>query len=474
MVIEKQNSQSEKPFNLVKYFTFSSLIVMFIATIVISVLNAHWAKNTLMEKSEEYNHLLVENLNHQIFRRFVIPTVLREGEIQLRKDEQYEKMDSVIKSTLHSFHVEMVNIYGTDNIVSYSFDKKKVGTKRAGKAEYQKAINRKSSSKLVKEGTPLEIFFGFPEKTQIITFAPLHAEQQGPVILSGQIIGVIEIIRDVSEDYKQVAKLQGMILASCFMVMSILFIFLRIIVKKREKIIKEKAEERLQLKEKLRKAEHLSAIGEMTAGVSHEIRNPLGIIKSSADLLKKQIAKYGLDTTIPNIIIEESGRLNNIIKDFLDFAKPKMPDLHLCQVEQIVEKNIAFFRPQIESDGFEIEKIFEPNLPEIMADSSMLYQAFLNIFINSFQATDEKGKIIVEIFFNGNNIVINFLDQGIGVKEKELEKIWTPFYTTKDSGTGLGLGIVKNIIDAHNGNIEISNRKLKGAKVTIKLPVKES
>ncbi|MCK5310540.1 MAG: two-component sensor histidine kinase, partial [Desulfobacteraceae bacterium] len=290
----------------------------------------------------------------------------------------------------------------------------------------------------------------------------------------GHVIGVIEIVRDISEEFKQLAKLQGMILASCFMVMSILFIFLRIIVKKREKIIKEKAEERLQLKEKLRKAEHLSAIGEMTAGVSHEIRNPLGIIKSSADLLKKQIAKYGLDTTIPNIIIEESGRLNNIIKDFLDFAKPKMPDLHLCQVEQIVEKNIAFFRPQIESDGFEIEKIFEPNLPEIMADSSMLYQAFLNIFINSFQATDEKGKIIVEIFFNGNNIVINFLDQGIGVKEKELEKIWTPFYTTKDSGTGLGLGIVKNIIDAHNGNIEISNRKLKGAKVTIKLPVKES
>ena len=474
MVIEKQNLQSEKPFNLVKYFTFSSLIVMFIATIVISVLNAHWAKNTLMEKSEEYNSLLVENLNHQIYIRFVIPTVLREREIQLRKDAQYERLDSIIKSTLHSFHVEMVNLYGTDNIVSYSFDRKKVGTKQAGGAEYQKAINRESTSKLVKNGTPLEIFFGFPKKTQIITFAPLHAEEQGSIILSGQIIGVIEIVRDVSEDYKQVAKLQGMILVSCFMVMSILFIFLRVIVKKREKIIKEKAEERLKLKEKLRKAEHLSAIGEMTAGVSHEIRNPLGIIKSSADLLKKQITKHGLDTTIPNIIIEESARLNNIIKDFLDFAKPKLPDFHSCHVEQIIEKNIAFFLPQTESNGFEIEKKFEPDLPEIMADSSMLYQAFLNIFINAFQATDETGKIIVEISRSVNNIVVNFLDQGTGVKEKELEKIWTPFYTTKDSGTGLGLGIVKNIIDAHNGNIEISNRKLKGAKVTITLPVRES
>ena len=474
MVKKKQNLQSEKPFRLVKYFTFSSLIVMFVATIIISMLNAHWAKNTLKEKSEEYNRLLVENLNHQIFIRFVLPTVLREGEIQLKKKNQYEKIDSVIKSTLHSFHVEMVNIYGTKNIISYSFDKTKIGIKQVGGLEYKKALNRESTSKIVKHGSAIEIFFGFPKKTQIITFAPLHAEKQGARTLSGQVIGVIEIIRDVSEDYKQLAKLQGMILASCFMVMSALFIILRIIVKKREKIIKIKAEERLQLKEKLRKAEHLSAIGEMTAGVSHEIRNPLGIIKSSADLLKKQISKHGLDTTIPNIIIEESGRLNNIIKDFLDFAKPKMPDLHTCHIEQIVEKNILFLQPQLETAGFIIEKKFESNIPEIVADSTMLYQAFLNIFINSLQASDEVGKIIVEIFLKNKSVVINFLDQGKGIKDKELEKIWTPFYTTKDSGTGLGLGIVKNIIDAHNGNIKISNRKLRGAKVTITLPVKES
>ncbi|MCK5542701.1 MAG: two-component sensor histidine kinase [Desulfobacterales bacterium] len=474
MVMEKQKLQSEKPFNLVKYFTFSSLIVMFIATIIISVLNTHWAKRTLMEKSKEYDHLLVQNLNHQIYIRFVLPTVLLEGKIELRKDQQYKEMDNVIKSTLHGFNVEMVNIYGDNNLIAYSFDKNQVGTKHAGGVEYKKAIKKESTSKFVKEGNSFEIFFDIPKRTQIITFAPLQMEEQGSQTLSGQVIGVIEIVRDVSEEFKKLAKLQGMILASCFMVMSILFILLRVVVKKREKIIEEKAEERLKLKEKLRKAEHLSAIGEMTAGVSHEIRNPLGIIKSSAELLKKQIVRNGLNTTIPDIIIEESSRLNNIIKDFLDFAKPKMPDLHPCQVEQIVEKNIAFFLPQAENSRFEIEKKFESNLPEIMVDSSMLYQAFLNIFINSFQATGGTGKVIVEIFFNGDNIVINFLDQGNGIKEKDLEKIWTPFYTTKDSGTGLGLGIVKNIIDAHNGSIEISNRKLKGAKVTIQLPVKWS
>ena len=474
MVMEKQNLQSEKPFNLVKYFTFSSLIVMFIATIIISVLKTHWAKKTLMEKSKEYDHLLVENLNHQIFIRFVLPVVLIKGEIRLRDDKQYRQMDSVIKSTLHGFNVEMVNIHDMNSIISYSFDRKQVGKELTGGVAYKKAIVKESTSKFVKEGNFFEIFFDFPKKTQIITFAPLQMEEMGSPTLSGQVIGVIEIVRDVSSEFKKLAKLQGMILASCFMVMSILFILLRVVVKKREKIITEKAEERLKLKEKLRKAEHLSAIGEMTAGVSHEIRNPLGIIKSSAELLKKQIVKNGLNTTIPNIIIEESVRLNNIIKDFLDFAKPKTPDLRACQVEQIIEKNILFFLPQVENNEFEIEKKFEANLPEIMLDSSMLYQAFLNIFINSFQSAGGAGKVIVEIFLKGNNIVINFLDQGSGIKEKDLDKIWTPFYTTKDSGTGLGLGIVKNIIDAHNGSIGISNRKLKGAKVTIELPVKWS
>ncbi len=474
MTKKKQNLQSEKPFRLVKYFTFSSLIVMFIATIIISVLNAHWAKQTLMGKSKEYDHLLVENLNHQIYIRFLAPIVLiKKKKIQLRKKTHFKIIDNVIKSTLHGFNIEMVNIYGMKNFIAYSFDKELVGTKNKNIAEYEKALNKISTSKFVKEGNPFELFFDFPKKTKIHTFAPLHIEEkQGS--FSGEVIGVIEIVRDVSQEFKRLAKLQGMILASCFMVMSILFILLRLVVKKRDEIIKEKAEERIKLKEKLRKAEHLSAIGEMTAGVSHEIRNPLGIIKSSAELLKKQTVKNGLNTTVPDIIIEESGRLNNIIKDFLDFAKPKIPDLHKCQIEQIIEKNIAFFLPQTRDSGFKIERKFEPNLPQITADPTMLYQAFLNIFINAFQANGNKGKLIVEIVLNNNNIVLNFLDEGSGVKEKKLEKIWTPFYTTKDSGTGLGLGIVKNIIDAHNGTIKISNRKLIGAKVTIVLPVEES
>ncbi|MBW2655373.1 MAG: GHKL domain-containing protein, partial [Deltaproteobacteria bacterium] len=114
------------------------------------------------------------------------------------------------------------------------------------------------------------------------------------------------------------------------------------------------------------------------------------------------------------------------------------------------------------------------HLPEIMADSAMLYQAFLNILINAFQSLKNNGCITIQIKYDSGSIVINFIDNGKGVEKELLKKIWTPFFTTKDTGTGLGLGIVKNIIEAHNGTIIITNMETMGANVKITLPVQET
>jgi two-component system sensor histidine kinase HydH len=183
------------------------------------------------------------------------------------------------------------------------------------------------------------------------------------------------------------------------------------------------------------------------------------------------MVKLDADSSIPNIIIEESARLNNIIKDFLDFARPKIPDLHLCRVEDVIEKNIAFLTPQIEKNNITIHKEIAQYLPEIMADSAMLYQAFLNLLLNSCQALDNNGTIIIKVRYQSENIVINFIDDGEGIPDKAIKKIWAPFFTTKDTGTGLGLGIVKNMIEVHNGTISITNMELAGANVEILLPV---
>ena len=124
-----------KPFRLVKYFTFSSLIVIFVGTIVLAILNIHWARKMQFENSEAIAHSLIENLNHQIFSQFFIPMIVKYRKIQLRDKEQFEQMDRVVRGTLHRFKVDMVTLYGTDNVISYSFNKELIGTKNIGSTE---------------------------------------------------------------------------------------------------------------------------------------------------------------------------------------------------------------------------------------------------------------------------------------------------------------------------------------------------
>jgi len=470
MAITLQSSEEKvKPFRLVKYFTFTSLIVIFSGAIIISILNTHRARSMQREKSEEYALLLIENLNHQIFLQFIIPVALKYGGIRLREKEQFEHMDKVVRSTLHGFKVEMVNIYDMNETVSYSFDKSLIGKKDYGGAAFKKALTGETVSKQIQVGNIIEILLGFPKESRIITFAPLRAER--PLSsLSGPVLGVIEIVQDISKEYKTIFKFQIDVIITSTIVMSVLFLVLIFVVKRGEGIIQKRTQEKLRLEEELSRSKHMSSLGEMVSGISHEIRNPLGIIRSSAELLKKKMASFDPSNTIPDIIVEESGRLNNIITDFLNFAKPKRPDFTICHVEEILEKNIKYLSAQTKSQGYIIKKHNDNNLPEIMADFDMLYQAFLNLLINATQAMQNGGTIYVKISSTGDAVTILIEDEGEGIPDNLAEKIWDPFFTTKEKGTGLGLVIVKNIIEAHEGSIELENRSAGGVRAKVTLP----
>jgi len=459
-----------KPFRLVKYFTFTSLIVIFIGTLVFSLLNTHWAKAMQKKKSEDFARLLIENLNHQVFLQFIIPIALQFGKIQLSDEKQFERMDKVVRSTLHSFKIDMVNIYDMNNIVSYSFDHTVIGKKDFGGKGYQDALLGKSTSKLIQNGNRFMILLGFPQNSRLFSFAPLRAEQPLSRI-SGPVLGVVEIVQDLTEDYKAIFDFQIRVIITTSVVMGTLFLVLLFVVKRGESIIEKRARERLKLIEQLNRAEHLSTLGEMVAGISHEIRNPLGIIRSSSELLKKKMAGCDPSSTIPDIIIEESVRLNNIITDFLNFAKPKSPNLTACKIENVLEKNINFLTTQITKEGYTLRKHYDNDLPEISADADMLYQAFLNILINAMQAMPEGGVIDVKVTAEDNTVTIVFEDEGEGIPEDLIEKIWDPFFTTKAKGTGLGLGIVKNMIESHKGSVRIDNKAVAGTRVKVILPV---
>ncbi|MFZ0240618.1 MAG: ATP-binding protein [Desulfobacterales bacterium] len=462
--------EKSKPFRLVKYFTVTSLVFIFIGTTILSLLNTHWARTMQREKSEEYAHLIIENLNHQIFLQFIMPVVLRYGKIQLRNEEQYELMDKVVRNTLHSFKIETVNIYDMNNVISYSFNRDLIGKTNLGGTGYQAAVDGKSVSRQLQRGKAIEILFGIPKESRFITYAPLRAEQL-PSRISGPVLGVIEIVQDLSDEYKSIFKYQVYVVTTSALVMLVLLLVLVFVVKRGEGIIEQRARERLRLKEQLNRAAHLSALGEMAAVISHEIRNPLGIIRSSAELLKKKMAGIDASNAIPDIVIEESSRLNNIITDFLKYARPRPPRLAPCHIEDVLEKNLTFLSSQLEEKGYRVEKTIAPNLPEVTADADMLYQAFLNIFINALQAMPDGGRIFLDVHGAAEAIEVVITDEGGGVPQEILEKVWDPFFTTKDKGTGLGLGVVKNIVDAHGGDIVIDNASDKGARFVIRLPL---
>ncbi len=461
-----------KPFRLVKYFTFTSLILIFIGTIVLSSLNTHWVRSLQYQKSEDYALLLIENLNHQVFLQFILPVGLKYGKIELRNQEQFERMDSVVRSTLHSFKVEMVNIYSKNDIIAYSFSQDLVGRENLGGTFYNGALDGISSSKLVQNGAFWEILLGIPKEIKIITFAALRAEKPLSPI-SGPVLGVVEIRQDLSSDYRKIFKFQVVVICTISIVMGILLLTLIYVVKRGEGIIEKRAIERIRLKEQLAKAKHLSSLGEMVAGISHEIRNPLGIISSSAELLKKKMNPQDTLNAIIDIIVAEARRLNKIISDFLNFARPKNPNRSPCRIDDVIIKNIHFLEPQIKANGYAIRTCFCSNIPIIMADSDMLYQAFLNLLINGMQAMPRGGAIDVTIETGNGTLWVFVEDEGEGVSIADAEKIWDPFFTTKEKGTGLGLGTVKNIIEAHDGMIRIDNRRQKGARVSIKFPLSQ-
>jgi signal transduction histidine kinase len=468
--MDNQKQEKIKPFRLVKYFTYTSLILIFLGTLLFSFLNIRWARNMQIKKSEDYALLLIDSLNDQIFTQFIIPAVLKFGKVQLRDKAQFEWMDKVVRSTLFSFKVDMVTIYDMNNVISYSFDQRIVGKKNIGGTAYQDAISGKVTSKVSQRGNFFEIFIGFPKESKLITFAPLRAQM--PLSrTSGPVGGVIELIQDLSEDYQTIFRFQISVLSTSAAVMGTLFLILILVVKRGEGIIEQRALERIKLKEQLSRSEHLSSLGEMVAAVSHEIRNPLGIIKNSAELLKK---RTGSDPSnnLADIIVEESQRLNIIITDFLNFAKPKIPNLLSCRLEEVIEKNIAFLSTQIQEENINIFTHYEKNIPEILGDASMLYQAFLNILINAMQAMPQGGRIDITIASVRKGIEIYFEDQGSGIPTEFIDKIWSPFFTTKEKGTGLGLGIVKKVIESHDGTVRIENRPGIGTKVTVYLPLR--
>jgi len=472
---KKRDLESVKPFRLVKYLSLSSLVVILISTVLLSSFISQRAKAILLQKSEQYARLLAENINHQVFFEFTLPTLIVDGEIRLSRKNQYERLDKVVRNTIHGFSVERVNIYDPDQVLTYSTVPGKIGTKGNLGLPFEKALQEESVSFLV--GGSGDSFWSFGwggSMRQLKTYFPMW-EELPMSVKKGKILGVFEITQDMGRDYESIYRFQLIIILSFLVFVGVLFTTILLIARRADAIIAARTSERNKLEEQLHQAERLAALGEMVAGVSHEIRNPLGIIRSSAELLHSRV-ENDRQKRFAHIIVEEASRLNDILTEFLDFARPKTLSPSPCRVEDILNKNLSVLEPECQKLGVQVERHYETGSYTLEADGDMLYRAFVNLFSNALQAMPQGGSLNVQTaLVNGKRglpeVQIKITDTGQGIPPEAQKKIFNPFFTTHETGTGLGLAIVQSIIDSHNGYVELESEEGKGTAVIIRLPL---
>ncbi len=235
-----------------------------------------------------------------------------------------------------------------------------------------------------------------------------------------------------------------------------------------------------KLEEELRRKDRLAALGELSAGVAHEIRNPLGIIKNSAQVLQDKLKnKDAKSKELTDFIIEEANRLNKVVTNFLDFARPQRPSLEVREIPPLIEKSLERLESQTPGTNIKVVKRYEQGLPPAPVDDELLSQVFLNLITNAFQAMPEGGTLTITAQAEKTEnrkpktIKISFSDTGCGIPETGLPKVFNPFFSIRQGGTGLGLSIVHKIVESHGGEISVESQVGKGTVFTLRLSTEE-
>ncbi len=461
-----------RPFQLVKHYSITSLVIILLFSLAISSVVSQRAADLVLHKREQYALLMAENLNHQVMTQFVMRALREYGGINVGQPSQFSLLDAVVRNTIQSFQVRQVNILDLEGNIIYSTQPEYIGRLGQDGPPFQKAASGGQASLFE---PPLGFFeLGGGQDRVIKTFIPLRDQRRLTAEL-GPPRAVFEISLEVGDDFKEVWLYQVIIVGTLLVMMALLFVILRSIVIRGQGIMARHAAWEASLKEQLNHSERLAALGRMIAGVAHEIRNPLGIVRSTAELLGRRVEPK--QAALAQVIVEESTRLNGIVTEFLDFARPQAPDLRPLALEEVMERNLTALAAETERAGVRVVRRYAAQPSQALGDKDLLYRAFLNIFNNAIQAMEEQGGGTLTVSTGvleqpGGKLWVTagVEDSGPGFPPEALGRLFDPFFTTKEKGTGLGLSIVSSIIAGHQGQVELSVAASGGARVEVRLP----
>ena len=226
-----------------------------------------------------------------------------------------------------------------------------------------------------------------------------------------------------------------------------------------------------QMENEVTRSRHLNSIGSLAAGVAHEIRNPLSSIKGFAVYFKERLSGNKEDEETADIMIAETERLNRVISQLIEFARPLELKKEKIEFVELVQHTVKLIAADAQKNKISVEIAASTDLPEVEVDPDKIKQVLLNIFLNSLAALKEGGKLIIELSSGTDNLIVIISDNGAGIEKMDLPKIYDPYFTSKPAGTGLGLAVVQKIMEAHGGRINVESTAGKGTKVFLYFPL---
>ncbi|MFK5927082.1 MAG: ATP-binding protein [Desulfuromusa sp.] len=233
--------------------------------------------------------------------------------------------------------------------------------------------------------------------------------------------------------------------------------------------LREKTDQIVEIEGQLRQADRLTALGELSAGMAHEIRNPLGSIRGAAEILQGSLSQNHRHREFVNIMITEVDRLNLVVEDFLNFARPEDHQQTEFNPHEVLQEVIQLTQQQAIKNRIQIHGT-DSSIPPARGDAAQFKQVFLNLILNALQAIHQDGEIWIEAATTDKgDIILKFRDSGPGIPEEDLIRVFNPFFTTKTAGTGLGLAITYRIVQSHCGSIYVKNSPGNGAEFILTL-----
>lgn len=234
--------------------------------------------------------------------------------------------------------------------------------------------------------------------------------------------------------------------------------------------LREQADQIIEIEEQLRRADRLSALGELSAGMAHEIRNPLGSIKGTAEILRDGVSADDPKLEFADILIKEVDRLNRVLEDFLHFAKPAPVEQGLFSPNEVVVDVLELTRQQATRNRVDVQLDLGDDI-EVPGQGEQVKQSLLNLVLNALQVMPDGGTLKVSSRVYHDNFEIAVSDNGPGVSREDRDRIFNPFVTTREGGTGLGLAIALRIVQSHGGHIKLESAPGEGASFVLCLPL---